>query len=241
MKKVKMKTVRLNKFLSECGIASRRKSEILIEEGRVSVNDNIVTDLATKVDPKKDNVEVDGEPVKPESYVYYLLNKPKGFISSTKDEKGRRTVTEIIRSGKSIFPVGRLDYNTTGVLLLTNDGNFSNRLTHPGNRVPKVYFVKLEKELTKEDKEKLLKGIYLDGKKGKFLKISPVKNDWNLVEITCEEGRNHFVKNMFNQLGYNVKSLHRKSFAGINDDLELGSYRKLKDDEISKLIAKYEK
>ncbi|KAB2843945.1 MAG: rRNA pseudouridine synthase, partial [Melioribacteraceae bacterium] len=129
----------MNKFLSECGIASRRKSEELILQGRVSVNGNIVLDLATQINIEKDIVQLDGEKIKSAGKVYFLLHKPKGFITSTSDEKDRRTVVELINTKEKIFPVGRLDFNTTGVLLLTNDGEFSNFITHPRNKIPREY------------------------------------------------------------------------------------------------------
>jgi len=147
--------IRLNKFISDCGISSRRKSEELILQGRVEVNKKVIIDLSFKVDPEKDFVELDGEKITRRKHVYYLLNKPKGVITTSNDEKQRRTVVDLIKSGQGasvprgkIYPVGRLDYNTTGVLILTNDGEFTNLLTHPGNRVPREYEVKLDKMLT---------------------------------------------------------------------------------------------
>lgn len=233
---------RLNKFLSECGIASRRKSEDLISEGRVIVNNEIVTELSIKVDPVKDIVEVDGEKILPKKHIYFVLNKPKGYITSTSDEKSRRTVVELIKTQEKIFPVGRLDYNTTGVLLITNDGDFTNYLTHPRNKVPKEYEVRLDRNLSEEDVSRLLKGIYIEGKKGRFTDIVfPKRNNRKLAVVVAEEGRNHFVKDMFKALSYNVVSLNRKSFAGIKADIPEGSYRKLSEREISQVFKKYAK
>jgi len=236
MEQTAKKKIRLNKFLSECGIASRRKSEELIKDGRVSVNGKIVTDFAYEVLLESDDVRVDGEKVKPEQKIYFLLNKPKGFITSTKDEKGRNTVINLIKTNKTIFPVGRLDYDTTGVLLLTNDGDFANALTHPSKKIIREYIAGLDKELTKEHRERLLKGITLDRRKSIFKRIYfPKKKNYKVVGVEVLEGRNHFVKRMFNSLGYEVKSLERVKFGEFTvDDLPVGKSRKLSYTEIRK-------
>ena len=231
-------TMRLNKFIADCGIASRRKAEDYILTGRISVNDKIIMDLSYKVDAEKDTILFDGEKISVKRKLYLLMNKPKGVITSTDDEKNRKTVIDLIKTNERIYPVGRLDYNTTGVLILTNDGEFKNLLTHPANHVPREYEVMLDKYLTEKDEEQLLKGVYLDGKKGKFMKIKLSKNRKN-VTVNCVEGRNHFVKNMFGALGYTVQSLNRKSFAGLTADVPVGGYRKLSDTEIKKIINEY--
>lgn len=235
-----MKT-RLNKFISECGIASRRKAEEIIEQGRVSVNDEVVKDLSTQVDKFFDTVKIDGEKVEPEKKIYYLLYKPKGFITSTKDEKKRKTVLDLIDTKYDVFPVGRLDYNTEGVLLLTNDGDFANLLTHPSNKVPRIYTAKLSRALSKEDKERLLKGITLDGKKAKFEKIDfTAKNNDRVVNVVTVEGRNRFVKRMFGALGYFVKHLKRINYAGLSlKGLAPYQYRKLSHHEVKNIVEKY--
>jgi 23S rRNA pseudouridine2605 synthase len=236
------KLIRLNKFISESGISSRRKSEELISQRRVSVNDIIVNSFSFKIDPENDKVFVDGELIRPKKHIYILMNKPKGVVSTTSDEKNRRTVIDLVRTNEKVFPVGRLDYNTTGVLLLTNDGDFSNFLTHPNNNIQRVYEVKLDKPLIQADKDQLLKGVYLSGKKGKFLKISfPQVKNRRVVEIVCTEGRNHFIKNMFDTLKYSVMSLNRKEFAGIKADLPPGTYRKPSLQEVSKIKHAYTK
>jgi 23S rRNA pseudouridine2605 synthase len=237
-----MTITRLNKFIAESGITSRRKAEELILQGRVTINRKIITELGYKVNPDEDEVFVDGERIKPRRYVYYLLNKPSGFVSTTDDEKNRSTVTDLIRTKEKIFPVGRLDYNTTGVLLLTNDGNFSNLLTHPKNQIPRVYEVHLDRLLEENDKLSLLRGVYIEGEKGVFNKIEyPKLRDRKKILVTCSEGRNRFVKKMFAALGYTVISLNRLSFAGIEADIPPGKYRKLDPAEIKKLIDKYAK
>jgi 23S rRNA pseudouridine2605 synthase len=235
--------IRLNKFLSECGISSRRKSEEYIKTGRVSVNGNIITDFSFYVDPAVDVVYLDGEKLKPEKKVYYLLNKPKGYITTTSDEKNRKKVTDLIKTKHKIFPVGRLDYNTTGVLILTNDGNFSNLMTHPSKKIPRVYRATLDKPLIQEHADKLSKGIYLDGRKSKFEEIKYVNsNNKKMVEVTTVEGRNHFVKRMFGQLGYFVKSLERVSFGIFTlEKLPYGYYREITHKEIEKVYKLYDK
>ncbi|NOX19576.1 MAG: rRNA pseudouridine synthase [Chlorobi bacterium] len=235
-----MEQLRLNKYLASAGIASRRKSEEFILQGRVSVNGKVVTELGRKIDPSKDTVSVDGETLKKEANVYFMLYKPRGVITSTKDDKNRRTVVELINTDRSIFPVGRLDYNTTGLLFLTNDGDFANILTHPSNKIEREYLATLDKPLTKEDRERLLKGIILERKRSRFQKIEfPEPKNFKKVKVTTIEGRNHFVKNMFDSLGYFVKKLKRESFGGMTlGILNPGEYRMLTDAEINKLIKK---
>ncbi len=230
--------VRLNKYIAESGFASRRKAEEYIEQGRVLLNGKVVKNLGTKVDPFNDVVYVDDVKLKLREKVYYLLNKPKGVITSTSDEKNRRTVVDLIRTREKIFPVGRLDYNTTGVLLLTNDGEFSNKLTHPKNKYGRVYIATIDKDLAEKDKEKLLSGVYIEKKKGKFTEVSYVKNNnYKIVRVTSVEGRNHFVKNMFSSLGYRVQELSRESFGGVNvKDMREGESRIFTYKEVKNLM-----
>lgn len=235
-----MTQIRLNKYIADCGVASRRKAEELIIQGRVAINENIILELSSKVDPEKDIVTIDGEKISQKRHVYILLNKPRGVVTTTSDEKNRKTVLDVIKSKEKVFPVGRLDYNTTGVLLLTNDGDFSYLLTHPSNNVPREYEVKLDKPLSDDDKQSLLKGVYIEGKKGKFTSVSfPYKKDKYYVNVVSVEGRNHFVKNMFSTLNYTVTSLNRKSFAGIVADIPVGSYRNMTQTEINGVLKRY--
>jgi 23S rRNA pseudouridine2605 synthase len=247
-----MNQIRLNKYLSQCGISSRRNAEEIILQGRILVNEKAVGSLSFRVDPERDVVRLDGEKILPRKNVYLLLNKPKGIVSSTSDERNRITVVDLIKNSdrkEKIFPVGRLDYDTTGVIFLTNDGEFSNLLTHPKNKVPRVYEARLNRALHEKDKEKLLNGITLKSysfrripaqdRKAKFIKIFSKNNDRKFVEVTCIEGRNHFVKNLFGTLGYRVIALNRKSFAGITADVKTGSYRYLSKNEVDKLLEKY--
>lgn len=227
---------RLNKFIADSGITSRRKAEELILQGRVTVNKKTVNKLSFNVDETKDEVFVDGERIKPADHVYYLLNKPKGVVTTTDDEKNRATVLDIINSKQKIFPVGRLDYNTTGVLILTNDGEFAQKLIHPKNNIIREYEVRIDKPLDEEHEKSLLKGVFIDNNRGKFTSVKFRKiKDRRSVIVQCTEGRNHFVKNMFTALNYTVENLHRSSFAGITPDIPIGTFRKLTKDEIKKL------
>ncbi len=227
---------RLNKFIADSGLTSRRKAEELILQGRVSVNSTTITKLAFEVDNERDTVFVDGEKIKQADHVYYLMNKPKGAVTTTDDEKKRMTVTDLIKSKQKIFPVGRLDYNTTGVLILTNDGDFAQKLIHPKNNIIREYEVSLDKDLDFEHEKTLLKGVFIDGTRGKFIaiKYGKKKSRKNII-VQCTEGRNHFVKKMFTTLNYTVEKLHRSSFAGLVPDIPIGSYRKLSNEEIQKL------
>ncbi len=233
-----MKLIRLNKFLAECGAASRRKSDELIQQGRVTVDGKVVTELGAKIDPEKNEVRLDGEILHPEKKVYFLLNKPRGFITTTQDEKGRPTVVSLIKTNATVFPVGRLDYNTTGAIVLTNDGDFANKLIHPRNKFKRVYLVSLDKPLEAQHKEKMLKGIFLDGRKSKFTSVEfPKKSDFKKVRVTTEEGRNHFVKRMFSHFKYHVKKLHRESIGFLSvEKLPLGNYRELTPKEIERVM-----
>lgn len=235
-----MPIIRINKFLADSGVSSRRNSEEYILQGRVAVNDKIIIDFGHKIDTEKDVVTLDGEKIKPKKNIYILLNKPKGYITSVSDDRNRTTVLDLLKVKDRIYPIGRLDYNTTGLLFLTNDGDFSQLLTHPGNKVPREYEVKLDKPIEEMDKLKLLSGIRLDGKPGKFLKLSfHGKKDNKNVIINCEEGRNKFVKRMFGKLGYTVIDLHRISYAGIYLDVAIGKSRYLSSQEVQLIKNKY--
>ena len=232
--------IRINKFLSDSGITSRRKSEEFILEGRVAVNNNVITSLSYKVDTEKDVVTLDGEKLKPRKNIYLLLNKPKRYITTVSDDRNRRTVLDLIKTKEKIYPVGRLDYDTTGLLFLTNDGDFTQLLTHPSNKIPREYEVLLDKPLEFNDSKRLTDKIILDGTPAKFLKVSFIKlNDKRIVTVLCEEGRNRFVKRMFGKLGYRVEELLRISYAGIKLDVPIGKYRHLTLKEIQTIKEKY--
>ncbi len=227
---------RLNKFIADSGVTSRRKAEELILQGRVMVNNKTITKLAFNIDTESDEVSVDGEKIKPAEHVYYMLNKPKGVVTTTDDEKNRMTVTDLIKSKQKLFPVGRLDYNTTGVLILTNDGEFAQKIIHPRNKIIREYEVKLDKDLSVEDEKTLLKGVFIEGTRGTFIAIKfGKKKDRKNIIVHCTEGRNHFVKKMFSTINYTVEKLHRSSFAGIFPDIPIGAFRKLTKDELQRL------
>jgi 23S rRNA pseudouridine2605 synthase len=236
-----MEQVRLNKYLAECGIASRRGADELISQGRIQVNNKSVRSLGLKINPATDKIQVDGELIKRERKVYLLMNKPAGVITSTKDERSRKTVIDLINTRERVFPIGRLDYNTTGVLLLTNDGEFANKLIHPRNNIERVYTAILDKDLSEKDKGKLLSGIIIAKKKSKFINLRfPVARNYKIVRVSTAEGRNHFVKNMFKSLGYHVMKLNRESIGEFTaEDLDPGSYRKLSEKEISDFKKNY--
>ncbi len=234
--------IRLNKYLSDCGIASRRKTEEFILQGRVSVNGKTITTLSSVIDPSKDKVAMDGELIRAKKLLYFLLHKPKGYITSTNDEKGRKTVVELIDTKENIFPIGRLDYNTTGVLLLTNDGDFSNFLAHPSSKIPREYEAKINKPLKLEDEPKFLKGFYIDGKKGKFVSIEIHKKDPTTVKVVTVEGRNHFVKKMFAAAGYFVNALDRTNYGPFSHKkIPVGAYRFITENEIAEVYNEYAK
>lgn len=235
---------RLQKVIAEAGIASRRKAEQLILDGKVKVNGKVVTELGTKVNTS-DTIEVNNKILEKEIKEYYLLNKPRGVITSTSDEKGRKTVTELINTSARIYPVGRLDYDTTGALLLTNDGEFANILMHPTSEVDKVYLAKLEGIIKGEQINKLKDGVMIDDMlvKASRVKLKKVNQESNtcMVEITIHEGKKHQVKRMFEAVGYHVEKLTRERIGIFQiKDLKSGEYRKLSPKEVQ-IVYSYKK
>ena len=230
---------RLQKRIAESGYTSRRNAEKLIQEGKVLVNGEVITKLGTKV-TEKDEIIVDGEFLETQKFEYYLLNKPRGIISSSSDEKGRKTVVDLIETQSRVYPVGRLDYDTTGLILLTNDGELTNLLTHPKSKVPKTYLAKINKVLTMEEYHKIKEGIVIDGRKVKVksvkIKKKYPKNNTSFVEITIIEGRNHIVKRIFESLGIDVIKLTRTNYAFLDlGTLRSYEYRTLTKDEVARL------
>lgn len=223
---------RLQKRIAQSGITSRRKAEQYILEGRVKVNNQVVTTLGTKVS-KKDKVDVDGVPLEKEQPVYYVLNKPHGVISSVKDDKGRKVVTDFFKNVDArIFPIGRLDYDTSGLLLLTNDGDFAHTLMHPKFEIEKVYTVKIKGIPTKEELNKLKKGILSNNECLKAVRYKWIrankKTGTSLLEITLHEGKNRHVKRMMEGLGYPVLKLKRIRYGFLTiQGLKTGQYREL--------------
>lgn len=232
---------RLQKYISECGIASRRKAEELILKGKVKVNGKVVNTLGTKVSAN-DMVMVNNKVISSEIKEYYLLNKPREVISASSDNKGRRTVVDLINTEKRIYPIGRLDYDTTGLILLTNDGELSNLLTHPSKNIEKEYLAKIDGFLTKEEAATLSKGIILNGVKTKeaYFKMKEYdkKTNTSYVKVIITEGRNHQVKEMFKYVNKNVLKLTRVRYAFLTlDNLKSGEYRRLSTKEVHMLYS----
>ena len=230
---------RLQKVIARSGYASRRKAETLILENKVKVNGVLCNTLGTKVS-SKDVITVNGKTIEQEEKVYYVLYKPEGYISTTQDEKDRRKVTDLVPSDKRIFPVGRLDYDTSGVLLMTNDGEFMNLMTSPKHHVEKEYRVKVKGFLRKEESLKLARGIEIDGYITKRSIVKNVeynkKNETSLATIIIKEGKYHQVKLMFEAVGHPVLKLKRERFGIVTlKDLKKGEFRRLKPYEMKQL------
>ena len=232
--------MRINKYIAHAGVASRRKAEELIKQGLVTLNGQVVTELATTV-KSGDRVEVEGQPIYNEEKVYYLLNKPRGVISSVRDDKGRQTVVDLLPKVKErIYPVGRLDWDTSGLLILTNDGDFTDKMLHPRHEIDKVYVARVKGLASKDNLRPLTKGIVIDGKKTQPARYRIVKTDReknrSVVELTIHEGRNHQVKKMFEAVGLMVDTLSRTRFGTLDlSGLNPGEARRLNKKEISQL------
>ena len=229
-------SMRLNKYLAKAGIASRRKAAELIKDGNVTVNDKPVADIGYRVE-KGDTVKFKGKVVKPETdFIYILLNKPKDVISTASDEKGRRTVLDLVDDNLKtrIYPVGRLDRNTTGLLLLTNDGDLALKLTHPRYKVKKVYQVTLDKPVTNRDIEAIAAGVELEDGPAPVDAVGHVRDEKrNVVGIEIHIGRNRIVRRIFEHLGYTVERLDRTYYAGLTKkNLGRGKYRALSNREV---------
>lgn len=238
---------RLQKFLAESGVASRRKSEELILNGKVKVNGTTVTELGIKINPENDIVEYNGKVIKKENNkVYILLNKPIGYVTTVKDQFKRETVMDLVKGVKErVVPVGRLDMYTSGALLLSNDGEFVNKVTHPKHEIEKTYNATVVGKITKEDVEKLTNGVEIENNgeiyktknaKVKILKIDEIKNI-SRVQITIHEGKNREVRKMCEAVGKKVLALHRCKIGNIDvKDLALGKWRYLNKKEIEELL-----
>ena len=238
-----MEEIRLQKYLASAGVASRRKCEELILEGKIEVNGKIITELGTKIDPKKDEVKYNGKIVKSEEEkVYILLNKPIGYVTTAKEQFGRDMVLDLVKVNKRIVPVGRLDMYTSGALILTNDGEFVNRLTHPSHEIDKTYNVTVKGIVTKEEIENLKKGVLIDDDyitkpaKVKILKIDEEKKI-SRIQITIHEGKNRQVRKMCEAIGKKVLALHRCKIGNIDvKSLKLGEWRYLSQKEVEKFL-----
>ena len=237
-----MEEMRLQKFLAECGVASRRKCEQLIQQGKIKVNGVIVTELGTKVTPKKDTIIYNGKKLEIENnFVYILLNKPIGYVATAKDQFNRDTVLDLIKIKQRIVPVGRLDMYTSGALLLTNDGQFVYKITHPKHEIEKTYNATVSGIVTNKDIEKLQQGVQIENyktkpAKAKILKIDKEKNI-SRIQIIIHEGKNRQVRKMCEAIGKKVVALHRSKIGSIEvKDLELGKWRYLTTKEVQSLI-----
>lgn len=232
---------RLQKVIAQAGICSRRKAEELILAGKVKVNGRKVDTLGTKVSGD-DDIVVNGQRISKEEKVYYVLNKPKGCISSVSDEEGRQTVMDFLPKNNRVYPVGRLDYDTSGVLILTNDGSFTNRMLHPKYHLPKTYEVNLQGILSDEDVQKLRKGFSAKGETFAPAKVRIREKDYSRgrtqLDLTIYEGKNHQVKNMMKALGHEVRKLNRSRFGFVEvSGMKPGEYRRLKPYDVRKLLA----
>lgn len=240
-----MEEIRLQKYIADCGIASRRKAEELIKQGKIKINGQIVTELGTKINPQKDVVLYNDKQIQNDNkYVYILLNKPIGYVTTVKDQFNRESVLDLVKVKERIVPVGRLDMYTSGALILTNDGDFVYQVTHPKHEIDKTYTVTVKGKVTDEAIQKLRDGVKIEDReiyitkpaKVKILKIDGEKNQSRL-EITIHEGKNRQVRKMCEAIGHKVLALHRSKIAGIDvKDLPLGKWRYLTEKEVEKII-----
>lgn len=234
---------RLQKILARAGVASRRAAEALIVEGRVRVNGKVVQELGAKADPRHDKVEVDGKRLVAEEQVYILLHKPRGVVSTMSDPEGRLTVRDLLKgTGGRVYPVGRLDYATSGVLLATNDGDFAEALMHPRRGVPKTYVVKVSGEMKEDDVERWRRGVKLEDGVTLPAKVSLLRyeGDKTWLELTIREGRNQQIRRMGEATGFSVMRLARTSFAGVTSEgVRPGGWRPLTLEELRALKQEY--
>lgn len=232
---------RLQKVIAQAGIASRRDAEELITAGRVTVNGKVVTELGTKIDSRRARVTVDGKPLKAEKYVYILLNKPKGVVTTLEDPRGRKTVADIVaKIPERIYPVGRLDYNTEGLLIMTNDGDITHALTHPSHEIAKTYLAKVQGFPPEDKLDRLRVGIRLEDGVTAPAKINVVdidrEKELTTLEIIIYEGKNRQIRRMCEAIGFPVKNLKRVQYAFLTlEGLRRGQYRQLLAGEVEEL------
>lgn len=235
---------RLQKYLAECGIASRRKCEEYIIQGKVQINGKTITELGVKVNPEKDKITFEGKNVKQEERkVYILLNKPIGYVTTSDEQFGRDKVLDLVKVRERVVPVGRLDMYTSGALILTNDGDFVYKVTHPKHEITKTYTVTVKGIIKNEEVEQLRKGVKIDDYTTRPAKVKILKTDEekdiSRLEITIHEGKNRQVRRMCESVGRRVIALHRSKIGNIGvKDIELGKWRYLKDFEVKTLIGK---
>ena len=238
-----MEEIRLQKYIAKAGVASRRKAEELILEGKIQVNGKIITELGTKVNPEKDIVTYNGRKLKTEEeFVYILLNKPIGYVTTVKDQFGRDSVLDLVKIKEHLVPVGRLDMYTSGALILTNDGDFVYKVTHPKHEIEKTYTVTIKGIVKNEEVEMLREGVKIEDYTTKPAKVKILKTDEekniSRLEITIHEGKNRQVRKMCETVGHKVLALHRSKIAGIGvKDIPLGKWRFMKEKEIRKILG----
>jgi 23S rRNA pseudouridine2605 synthase len=232
---------RLHKFMARCGVASRRACEQIISEGRVRVNGQVAVEMGMAVDPDADRVSVDGQPIRPPRLVYYVLNKPRHVVCTNSDPAGRTRAVDLIEGVPArVYPVGRLDADSTGLLLLTNDGELANRLTHPRFGVPKTYLVEVDGKFTGADVQRMLDGVWLSEGKARASRVKIVQRGHtrSLIEVTLREGRNREVRRVLARLGHKARRLTRISFGSLRlAGLKIGRFRKLTGQEVAALRA----
>ena len=229
-------TVRLNKFIANSGICSRREADNFIQAGVVTVNGEVVTELGTKININTDDIRFNGERLRGEAKVYIIMNKPKGYVTTASDPHADKTVMDLIKKCPArVFPVGRLDKNTTGVLMFTNDGEMAEKLTHPSYEKKKIYQVTLSNKLSQEDFDKILAGVTLNDGEIKADELEYIDdNDHRKIGIEIHSGKNRIVRRIFESLGYEVKGLDRVYFAGLTKKgIKRGGWRYLTDGEIN--------
>ena len=235
---------RLQKYLAQCGVASRRKCEELILQGRIQVNGVTVTELGTKINPEKDKIKFDGKDVKQsQKLVYILLNKPIGYVTTADDQFGRDTVLDLVKVKERIVPVGRLDMYTSGALILTNDGDFVYQVTHPKHEIEKTYTVTIKGIVQNNEVEQLRSGVKIDDYITKPARVKILKTDTekdiSRLEITIHEGKNRQVRKMCEAIGRKVLALHRSKIGNLGvKDLELGKWRYLNSKEVKGILGK---
>lgn len=239
-----MEEERLQKYIARCGVSSRRKAEELILNGCVKVNGAVVTELGTKINPEKDFVTVDNKKIsETKKLVYIKLYKPEGYVTTVKDQFGRKTVLDLININERIYPIGRLDYNTSGLLLLTNDGDLANKLMHPKYHIYKTYVAEVEGRISEEAIMKLKSGVKIEDYKTAPARVNliSVSGNSSVVQVSIYEGKNRQVRKMLDAVGHSVRSLKRISFGKINlDDLKPGSWVHLNEEEINFLKGRQE-
>lgn len=231
------RNIRLNKYIADAGVCSRREADTLISAGEIKVNGEVITEMGYKV-ARKDTVTYKGQVLKAEKLVYVLLNKPKGFITTVDDPEDRKTVMNLVENAceERIYPVGRLDRNTTGLLLVTNDGELAKKLTHPSHNIKKIYQVDLDRPFTEEDVEKLQAGLMLEDGEAKVDEVAVLSEDRTILGVEIHSGRNRIVRRLFEHLGYEVMRLDRVMFAGLTKkDLPRGKWRYLSEKELIRL------